>query len=350
MSKMKELLQQARKAKKMRSRDLAQLVGIDQSLISKFENGKRIPSESQLIKISAALDIPYDTIMKAYLASKIFSDLSNYPFAHEVLEKVQDALASYFPQRSFQDPTMEKTLTEIDQLKVKLDAVRSGENHRVTDALAIEYTFESNKIEGNTLTLRETEIIINKGLTVSGKSLKEHLEAINHSDAIRYVQELVADKSFFTERELLNLHNLILRGIHPEDAGKYRSVQVMIQGSSHLPPSPFEISEKMKEYFTWYQRNRQVVHPIVLAAEMHERLVTIHPFIDGNGRTARLVMNLILLQNGYIIANIKGDTASRMAYYDALESVQVHQSKDGFIQFVAEVVKQNLERYLTILA
>jgi|UniRef100_UPI00404A81F1 Fic family protein/DNA-binding XRE family transcriptional regulator len=347
---MKELLQQARKAKKMRSRELAQLVGIDQSLISKFENGKRTPTEDQLMKISVALEIPFESIMKAFLKTKIVGELSNYSFAQEVLSLVSDELASYYPERSFQDPSIEKTLEEIVQLKKKLDLIRSFENHRITDALAIEYTFESNKIEGNTLTLRETEMVINKGLTVSGKSMREHLEAINHSEAIAYIRQLVADKSFFTERELLSIHNLILRGIHPEDAGKYRSVQVMIQGSSHLPPSPFEIKRSMDDYFYWYQRNHKVVHPIVLAAEMHERLVTIHPFIDGNGRTARLVMNMILLQHGFVIANIKGDSSSRMAYYDALESVQVHQSKDSFIKFVAEVEKQNLERYLSILS
>lgn len=347
---MKELLQQARKAKKMRSRELAQLVGIDQSLISKFENGKRTPTEDQLMKISVVLEIPFESIMKVFLKTKIVDELSNYSFAQEVLSLVSDELASYFPARSFQDPSIEKTLEEIDQLKKKLDSIRSFENHRITDALAIEYTFESNKIEGNTLTLRETEMVINKGLTVSGKSMREHLEAINHSEAIAYIQQLVADKSFFTERELLSIHNLILRGIHPEDAGKYRSVQVMIQGSLHLPPSPFEIKRNMDDYFYWYQRNHKVVHPIVLAAEMHERLVTIHPFIDGNGRTARLVMNMILLQHGFVIANIKGDTSSRMAYYDALESVQVQLSKDNFIKFVAEVEKQNLERYLSILS
>ena len=347
---MKDILKNARKAKKMRAIDLASIIGVDQSLISKFENGKRIPSETQIIKLASALAIPFDSLMKAYLTSKIVSEIANYSFAQDVISLVQEELASYFPERKFDDETIEKTLEEIDELKARLDKIRSFENHRITEALAIEYTYESNKIEGNTLTLRETDLVINKGLTVSGKSMREHLEAVNHSEAIHYIQQLVADKSFFSERELLSIHNLILRGIHPEDAGRYRNVQVMIQGSKHMPPSPYEISAHMADYFNWYMKNKQAVHPIVLAAEMHERLVTIHPFIDGNGRTARLVMNMILLQHGFIIANIKGDTTSRMSYYDALGTVQVNHSKDAFIKFIALVEKENLERYLSILA
>lgn len=346
---MKSMIQHARKAKKMRSRELATILQIDQSLISKFENGRRIPSELQLRELSRALDIDYDLLFKAWLKEKVLNEVKEYAFASEVLGMVQEELASYFPERSFQDTSIEKTLSEIDQLKNELDKIREFENHRITEALDLEYTFESNRIEGNTLTLRETDLVINKGLTVSGKSMKEHLEAINHSDAIHYVKEMVSRNATITKRELLSIHNLILRGISPDDAGRFRSVQVMIQGSSHMPPAPYLIQAQMDDYFIWYERNRTHLHPVVLAAEMHERLVTIHPFIDGNGRTSRLIMNMILLQNGFVIANIKGDNTSRFAYYEALDEVQVSGNKDSFIKFVAEIEKQSLERYLSIL-
>jgi Fic family protein len=116
-----------------------------------------------------------------------------------------------------------------------------------------------------------------------------------------------------------------------------------------MPPAPYLVEKQMEDYFIWYERNRSVLHPIVLAAEMHERLVTIHPFIDGNGRTSRLIMNMILLQNGFVIANIKGDNTSRYNYYEALDEVQTSGNKDAFIRFVAEIEKQSLERYLSIL-
>lgn len=346
---MKRLIQKARKSKGMRSRELANLLGVDQSLISKFENGKRLPTESQLVQISNILSINLDDLMKAWLMEKVLSEVKQYAFADEVLSMVQEELASYYPKRKFEDLSIEKTLGEIDELKRQLDQIRAFENHRITEALELEYTFESNRIEGNTLTLRETDLVINKGLTVSGKSMKEHLEAINHGDAILYVKELISKESVLTKKEVLSIHNLILRGILPEEAGRYRRIQVMIQGSGHMPPPPYLVEKQMEDYFIWYERNRLSLHPIVLAAEMHERLVTIHPFIDGNGRTSRLIMNMILLQNGFVIANIKGDNTSRYSYYEALDEVQTSGNKDAFIRFIAEVEKQSLERYLSIL-
>jgi Fic family protein len=135
----------------------------------------------------------------------------------------------------------------------------------------------------------------------------------------------------------------------PEDAGRYRRVQVMIKGSSFMPPQPFLVSKEMEDFFIWYETHKNSLHPIVLAAELHERLVTIHPFIDGNGRTSRLVMNLILLQNGYVIANIKGDYDNRMRYYNALETAQTKNNKEDFLLFVAQIEKESLERYLEII-
>lgn len=126
--------------------------------------------------------------------------------------------------------------------------------------------------------------------------MKEHLEAINHSDAVDYIMDLVINKVELSEKILKEIHSLVLRGIDKENAGRYRQLNVRISGSSHLPPAHFIVPEKMDQYFSFYQNNKNVLHPIVLAADMHEKLVTIHPFIDGNGRTSRLVMNLILLQ------------------------------------------------------
>ena len=147
----------------------------------------------------------------------------------------------------------------------------------------------------------------------------------------------------------MSIHNLILRGINPEDAGRYRRVQVMIKGSSFMPSQPFMVTKEMEDFFIWYETNKNKLHPVVLAAELHERLVTIHPFIDGNGRTSRLVMNLILLQNGYVIANIKGDYDSRMKYYSALETAQTKNNKEDFLLFIAQNEKESLARYLEII-
>lgn len=242
---------------------------------------------------------------------------------------------------------LEALLQAVDVLKSELSKIRSLDNAKIREALAIEYTYESNRIEGNTLTLQETQLVIEKGLTIGGKPLREHLEAINHKEAIDFVAELVRDKVTLNDYVLKQVHAIILKSIDKENAGVYRNVPVLISGSTHTPPQPYLLQKLMEDYFLFYEANKDVLHPIVLAAEMHERLVTIHPFIDGNGRTSRLVMNLILLQNGYAIANIRGDVESRLMYYDALEQSR-EDNKTAFIELVAEAVKQTMERLLKL--
>jgi Fic family protein len=244
---------------------------------------------------------------------------------------------------------LESVLLFLSDLKIKLDKLRPMDNAKIQDALDIEYTYESNRIEGNTLTLQETQLVIEKGLTIGGKALVEHLEAINHKEAIDFVKDIVKQELPLTDYALRQTHAIVLKSIDNNNAGIYRSVPVMISGSRHLPPQPYMVPQLMEEYFAFYNEQKNILHPVVLAAEMHERLVTVHPFIDGNGRTARLIMNLVLLQHGFPIANIKGDYESRIAYYSALEKAQVQNDKAEFIQLVANVVKQSMERYLTIL-
>lgn len=347
---MKALVKTARIQKGIKTRELAQMLGIDQALVSKFENGSRLPTRAQVKALSHFLDIQEGELMSQWIKEKFLSDFGHEEYVDHALQLVQEELASYRKSTKLEfSPELKVLLTQIDSLKSELEKLRSFDSYRIAEALELEYTFESNRIEGNTLTLQETDLVINEGLTIAGKSMREHLEAINHNEAIDYVKDLVLRKVKINEREVLMIHNLILRGIMPENAGKYRSVQVMIKGSAHMPPQPFLVMKKMEEYFEWYSMNRATLHPVVLAAEMHERLVTIHPFIDGNGRTSRLVMNLILLSHGYVIANIKGDYSTRMNYYAALEKIQTQNNKEAFLIFIAKVEKECLERYLEIL-
>lgn len=237
----------------------------------------------------------------------------------------------------------------LDELKSRLDRLRNLQSDKVAKAFDIEYTYESNKIEGNTLTLQETALVIEKGLTIGGKSLNEHLEAINHQHAIEYIKELAKRNESITERDLLQIHYLILQGINNDQAGKYRNLQVLISGAKHVPPQPYLVQKEMESLFLWYNENKIKMHPVELSAQMHERLVTIHPFIDGNGRTARLLMNLILLQNGFPIAILKGDIESRLKYYAALETAQVENNKAPFIEMIENNVKNTIERIIKIV-
>jgi len=347
---MKTLLKNARELKNMKVREVSQQTGIDQALISKFETGTRKPTRDQLLKLAAILEIDLETLMVAWLKEKILYEIGDEEFALKAMKVAEEEIRYQAKSAKKISSSLQKILTEIDALKAKLDTFREFDSYRITQALELEYTFESNRIEGNTLTLRETDLVINEGLTVSGKSMREHLEAINHQEAISYIKHLMEKHSLLNEREVLSIHNLILRGIHPEDAGRYRKVQVMIKGSTYMPPQPFMVSKQMEDYFIWYEANKNSLHPVLLAGEMHERLVTIHPFIDGNGRTSRLVMNLVLLSHGYIIANIKGDYDNRMQYYQTLEKAQTTSDKEDFLLFIAQIEKESLERYLDIIS
>lgn len=347
---MKVLLKTTRQNKGLKIRELAHLMGVDQAIVSKIESGVRQATKEQILKLASILEIPEEILLPLWIKERLMNELQYEPYAAQAINMVQEELGNYITK---QVPSLSQSLQEklnhIDSLKAQLDTFRQYDSYRIAQALELEYTFESNRIEGNTLTLRETDLVINEGLTVSGKSMREHLEAINHQEAILYVKELVQKKTKINEREVLVMHNLILRGIMPEYAGKYRNIQVMIKGSAHMPPQPFLVAKQMEELYLWYVTNYKTYHPVLLAAEMHERLVTIHPFVDGNGRTSRLLMNLILLSNGYVIANIKGDYETRMQYYTTLEQAQTTDSKEEFHHFIADVEIECLQKYLKIL-
>ncbi|SFT91512.1 Fic family protein [Lishizhenia tianjinensis] len=333
----------------LKVKDLAQISGIDQALISKFENGKRLPTKQQIILLAKHLQLPLDDALAWWMKEKIISQIDDYQIAERALQMVMEDVVEYNSRQPRPYEHFEDKLKYLDELLSELQQLRSFDSYRVAQALELEYTFNSNKIEGNTLTLRETDLVVNQGLTISGKSMNEHLEAINHQEALEYLKEIIHKKIAFSEREVLQLHNLILRGINQKEAGKYRNVQVMIQGSQHMPPAPYLVNKQMEDYFFWYEANKYKYHPVILAAEMHERLVTIHPFIDGNGRTARLVMNLVLLSHGFVIADIKGDLSNRMNYYESLEKAQVEGDKDDFYNFIIDTEIKSLQRYISIL-
>jgi Fic family protein/DNA-binding XRE family transcriptional regulator len=347
---MKNIIKEARETKGLLMRDVAQKLNIDAALISKWEKGTRKPTREQVIKLASLLEIDTEKLLVEWMSEVILYEIGNDDLALKAMLVAEEKV-----RYGLEKPTIKlvKSVTtllkEIDVEKKKLTKLRHLDSYRIAQALELEYTFESNRIEGNTLTLQETDLVINEGITISGKSMREHLEAINHQDAVLFLKELVDKNLELKERDLLQLHNLVLRGINAENAGKYRTVQVMIKGSQHMPAQPFLVAKQMEDVFLWYQLNKKKLHPVVLAAEMSEKIVTIHPFIDGNGRTSRLWMNLILLKHGYVIANIKGDYASRMNYYNALEMVRVDVKKNTFIEFIAKVELEALKRYLNIL-
>lgn len=211
----------------------------------------------------------------------------------------------------------------------------------------VELTYTSNAIEGNTLTRKETAAVVEKGLTIGGKSLVEHLEATNHAQALENIVKLSGSETVsMSENDILTIHNTILKGIDDNNAGHYRSIAVRISGSEVILANPMKVPALMESFIEWIKENSDL-HPVELAAEAHYRLVTIHPFVDGNGRTARLLMNLILLQNGYTPALIR--TRDRIKYINSLEKAQLGGSKDDYYKIISSAVDRSLDIYLNAL-
>jgi Fic family protein len=350
MEKFSNIIKTKREEKGLMIREVAELLSVDATLVSRFENGIRKPTKAQVYRLAEILELDATKLMVQWLGERILYEIGDDDMALEAMKVAEIEIKYIKSKTEFVVPKrLTDILSEIDEYKAKIDNLRHLDSYRIAQALELEYTFNSNKIEGNTLTLQETDLVVNEGITISGKSMREHLEAINHQEAIDYIKELVKGKITISERVVLDIHRIVLKSIQNEYAGKYRNVQVMIKGSKHVPPQPYLLSKLMEEYFLFYMENKKRLHPVILAAEMHERLVTIHPFIDGNGRTSRLLMNLILLSNGYVIANIKGDLESRLKYYNALENVQVNKSKDKFLELVAENELDAIKYYHQIL-
>ena len=249
---------------------------------------------------------------------------------------------------------MNVMLKKVDVLKEQLSALRPLPEEalkKIQDALDIEYTYESNRIEGNTLTLQETALVVNEGVTISGKSMREHLEAINPTEAISYIKDIAKQDIEISERTIKEIHALILHGIDRGNAGRYRTVPVMISGSTHMPPQPYLIEKQMEDFILRFkQMEKEKVHPVLIAAYLHDELVRIHPFIDGNGRTSRLLMNLYLLRNGYVIITLKGSNDAKVSYYMALEKSHTEHLPEDFQKLVVEAEIAALQKYLSIMA
>ncbi|MFA6280406.1 MAG: Fic family protein [Bdellovibrionales bacterium] len=234
----------------------------------------------------------------------------------------------------------QKTLTAARPLPAEV-------TRNLNEWLRVELTYTSNAIEGNTLSRAETAVVLEKGLTISGKPLKDHLEATNHAAAYDWVMSLIKKKTHqIDEATILEIHRLVLKGIHDDAAGQYRDLPVRIAGSTVILPNAAKVAALMKQLATWLA-SKPNLHPVELAAQAHYRLVTIHPFTDGNGRTARLLMNLILMQSGYPPAIIR--PKDRLRYIRGLEQAQLGGSIDDFEDFIGEAAERSLDIYLKAL-
>ncbi len=244
---------------------------------------------------------------------------------------------------------LEQQLKRIDAKKQNLDKQRPLPTYAlksIKESLFLEWTYNSNSIEGNTLTLQETKLVIEEGITIKGKSLREHFEAFNHQNAIEFVEELAQDKKELSAKNILGVHALVLASIEKEYAGRYRTSGVRISGANFIPPNAQKVNQLMDELLDWINKSSKQLHPLVQACIFHHRFVWIHPFFDGNGRTVRLLFNLLLMKQGFPPAIIlKND---RKKYYEALNKANQGDYAKLLLHMI-QAMERSLDIYLSSL-
>lgn len=240
--------------------------------------------------------------------------------------------------------------TRVDELRSKLKAMRplnQTELKRLQEEFIIESTYNSNAIEGNTLTLRETALILKEGITIAEKPVRDHLEAIGYKDAFEYIISIAEPNTELTERIIREIHSLVLMN-DASNRGVYRNVPVTVMGAVHKPPLPYLVPVQMEELLRDYESEKQGKHIIEVIAEFHLRFEGVHPFIDGNGRTGRLILNLELIKAGLLPVNIK--FADRRKYYDCFDHYYSNgRTPEKLIQLISDYEIEELERYIKIV-
>lgn len=238
---------------------------------------------------------------------------------------------------------------DLDEKKKILDSKRPLPNQTLKsleENFKLEWTYNSNAIEGNTLTLKETKVAL-EGITIGGKTVREHLEAINHNEAISMLEEIIADNEELTEMDIKNIHAIVLKGIDSENAGRYRTENVIISGATHIPPESVIVPELMERLIYRYDEWKEKYHLIIVAALLHAEFVKIHPFIDGNGRTARLLMNFEAMRSGYPPIIIK--VTDRLKYYEALDEGAMTGDYTEFVKLVKKSANEMMDLSLRVL-
>ena len=241
---------------------------------------------------------------------------------------------------------------QIDERKAALDAARPLDPFEVKQLqqyFKIGLTYSSNAIEGNSLTLVETKIVVEDGITIGGKSMRDHLEAIGHADAYERMLELAKTRAI-REQHIRELHKLFYFRIDSKEAGEYRQKQVFLTGSEFVPPRPNRVPGLMQKLFRKIKKERQARHPVSFAAWLHFELTTVHPFIDGNGRTARLAMNLALIQDGFPVVSVPPIRRNDYVYSLQRENLgRVERYENSFEALIADLTLSSLSEYLRLI-
>ncbi len=335
------LLKETRFLKSLKLIDLAYQLGIDKGVLSKIENNERQATKVQLEAIIKCLNGDIKVFKTAWLASRLIQEIKDEEYGLEAISEARQIVQSAL----IPNEKLDAMMIELTNLKNQFDILRNNASVSIDDLIQankIEYTYQSIRLEDNALTLQEMAILIEKGTVSHGKSMHMHLEVINHAEAIEAVLELVKHNTPLHESVLTNLHTILMRGIDNENGGQYRDIQLRVDGSSYLPPSPSYVKRMMDDLFLFFALNEKKMHPIELASTMHSKIMNIHPFIKGNGIIARLVMTIIALQNGYPL--ILNSDENKSEYLNAIETMYLSPNSNAFNVCIAQYTMASLSQ------
>lgn len=353
MNKIGLQLKQKRRERKLSMRDVAAITGIDPALISKMEGGDRLPTEKQIDTLADLYQLNSRKVKVYWLAEKLFRQLVAEPAALEALtlargriEKIQQEQVVKIPGLT---PEIKEKIAKVDFTRRLLDKRQTLEEEQreiMEREFMEEFIHESNRLADSELNLQETRAILQKGTVAAGKSLQEHLAVINHREAIFYVKDLIEEEKDLNSKVLLELHTILRRGMDREGVGEYRKNTPIDDDRLYQLPPHQKVEKLIRKYLQYYHEQEGKIHPVLLAAIMHQRLMKIQPFSEGNGRMARLLMNFILLRHGYTIVTIKGDSFSRGVYERALEKSHLDSESDTFFHLIADATVESLRNHL----
>jgi len=342
-----QILKEKRLENNLKLKEISLALNIDVAIVSKLERGDRKPTKKQAFAFIEYYSLNKKETLILWLSEKILEEIDNQDYALEAL---------YFAEKFLKQKTINinipsvnaeinALLKNIDQLKLSNFNLTSSQMETYIENISIHLVYQSNKIEGNSFTLYETEKVINEGETIAGKSMQVHLQAVNHFDAVEFVIDSVGKKKDLTIDLFIELHFLLLKGIDRKNAGKIRKIEMTIAGSKTKLITPDLLEKKIVEVFNFYQNNFNLLHPIVLAAEMYLKLNLLHPFTKENGKTLRLLMNYILFQNNLPFIIIQSDRISRKEYFVAIEKYTNSNDSTAFQLLLCDYMIDSLKRF-----
>lgn len=351
MQNIAKILKNKRTEFKYKLKEVSTILNIDMAIVSKLERGERKVTKKQILAFIDFYALNKKEILITWLSEKIYEEIKDEKYNLDALYLAEEKLKtlSMTKDKPLLNPEIIALLTKIDFYKEKLrkkSLVEGDDFLEYKEKNYLKYTYQSNRIHGNSLSLEETELVVLEGQTIVGKSMHEHLEAINHYDTIEFIKEVIEFKKPFTEKLIKEIHYSILKGIDRKNAGKYRKTDTIIKGSKFKPPQADLIDKKIENVVSFYNNNKESIHPVILAAEIHEKIYSTQAFLTGNGRLARFIMNYILLKNGYQFIIIKGIPKNKKFYHKALEKIQLKNETKDFHLLICNLVLELYEEFL----